>query len=121
MAWLEDYRWEIEQGKPGQLEIFLWEDVTRRIPWTFVNWLLEGTVYDEKKETIFDLDLSASEGANGIVNAVLSEANANALKIGKVYRFDILGIAPGSDRTLDDFFVAGTVVPVLRGSRRPQP
>lgn len=117
MAWIDDEPWGLEQGVDGVKIFELYEDTEQTIPWQFVGWDINATLSDEKGGSIVPLTVDA-EPSLGIVKLIIPEAQVNAMKPGKVFRYDALLVSPGGLATDDHFLVAGTVSVSLRTTRR---
>ena len=117
MAWVEGETWAMEQGIDALLELQLFSNSAGTTPWPFTGWDVNATVSDEKGRTIYPVTVNAN-ASTGVVRLILPEATVNALKVGKVYRYDCLMVAPGSTAADDHHLAAGFVSVALRTTRR---
>jgi hypothetical protein len=119
MAWVDGHTWAMEQGIDALLALELYEDTAATEPWVFTGWDVNATVSDEKGRTVWPVTVDA-DPEGGVVRMVFPEASVNALKVGRVYRYDCLMVAPGAATADDHVLAAGPVTVALRTTRRDE-
>ena len=117
MAWVEDERWEMEQGIDALKVFELYSDMVQTTPWSFVGWDVNATISDENGLFVYPVTVETTP-ASGIVRLILPKAAVNGLKVGQIYRYDCLLIPPGSTAADDQFLATGPVTVALRTTRR---
>lgn len=119
MAWVEGETWAMEQGRDALLTLELYSNSTGTTPWPFTGFDVNATVSDEKGRNIYPVVVDANP-ETGVVRLILPEATVNSLRVGKVYRYDCLLVAPGAVAADDHFLAAGPVTVALRTTRRDE-
>jgi hypothetical protein len=119
MAWVDGHTWAMEQGIDALLTLELYEDTAATEPWVFTGWDVNATVSDEKGRAVWPVTVDA-DAEGGVVRLVFPEASVNALKVGRVYRYDCLMVAPGAATADDHVLAAGPVTVALRTTRRDE-
>lgn len=117
MAWVEDETWEMEQGLDASLEFELFSDDAQTTAWPFTGWDVNATVSDAKGRVVYPVTVNATP-STGKIKLIFPEANVNALKTSRAYRWDCLMVAPGNNPADDHHLATGPVTVALRTSRR---
>lgn len=119
MAWIEDETWAMEQGIDALIEFRIWEDTAKTEPWDFTGWDVNATVSDERARQVWPVTVDA-DPAGGVVRLIFPKALVNGLRVGRVYRYDCLMVAPGVESADDHVLAAGPVTVALRSTRRDE-
>lgn len=118
MAWVENETWPLEQGIDGEkiFQLLRYDDTEE--PWVFTGFDVNARISDKKDRVRWDLTIE-TDPANGLVRVIAPWGTVvSQLRPGKIYRYDVLMVAPGAIIADDNFLVTGPVTVPIRSSRR---